>query len=151
MTRESYVRLINRKDSTKNFVVSRLEFLCSAINDKNYGVRGRDTMSFIDDMTNSIISTITYNFNKYSVFFDLEAHDKTYYIGQLDQIRWKVIDNMQNTDEKLANYTDRIRYSNQDIVAREFLKIGRKFLTDIEHVMKYSVEDIIKNQQEILK
>lgn len=147
----SYLQLINREDSTKNFVVTRLEFLRSAINGKNCGVNGCNVEVFIDDMTNSIISTITYNFNKYSVFFDLEAHDKAYYIDQLNQIRWKVIDNMQNTDEKLANYTDRIRYSNQDIVVREFLKIGRKFLTDIEHVMKYSVEDIIKNQQEILK
>lgn len=39
----------------------------------------------------------------------------------------------------------------QNTGGQRFLIVGQEFLTDIKHVMKYSVEDIIKNWQEILK
>lgn len=144
----SYARLIYRTSPNKNLVVARLEILRSVINGNHPEIDGRDAMYFVDDMTYSVITTISHNFKKYSTLFNLEAHDKAYYIDQLDQIRLKVGDNIREADDFFCTSH---RIFTQYTIGREFLKIGKEFLTDIEHIMKYSVDDIAENWQEIFK
>lgn len=151
--RKSYLRLINKKDS-KILLIAKLESLRSVINSGNYKPYNRYAMSFVDDMTYDIISMLIHNFDKYSTLFDLKAHDKKYYVDKLDEARTNVINNMQEVLNKLFNDPNKINEvenSKQDIVGRDFSNIGQQFLTSLETITKYSVDDIIKNWREILK
>lgn len=150
MNKKDFLRLGHKKDS-KPLLVDKLESLYSAVNNPNSSLNGRDAMRFVDDATYSIISTLGYSFNKYSALFNLEAHDKAYYISQLEQARIKTVENIQKTFKNFGKTNGDTKIFMQTAGGQRFLTVGQQFLTDIEKIMKYSVENVTENWQEILK
>lgn len=150
MNKKDFLRLEHKKDS-KPLLVDKLESLYSVVNNSNSNLNGRDAMRFIDDTTYSIISTLGYSFNKYSALFNLEAHDKAYYISQLEQARTKTVENIQKTFKNFGKTNGGTKIFMQNAGGQRFLIVGQEFLTDIEKITKYSVKNITENWQEILK
>lgn len=139
------------KKNSKPLLVTELESLYSAVNNSNCSFTGRNAMRFVDNVTYSIVSTIGYNFNKYSALFNLEAHDKAYYISQLERARTKTVENIQKTFKNFGKTNGCTKIFMQNAGGQRFLIVGQEFLTDIEKITKYSVKNITENWQEILK
>lgn len=150
MDKKNFLRLAYKKDS-KPSLVTELESLYSAVNNPNSNLNGRDAMRFVDDKTYNIVSILGYNFNKYSALFDLKAHDKAYYVAQLDQARTEVVENIQKTFKDFGKTDSNAKIFMQNAGGQQFLTIGQQFLTDIEKIMKCSVKNVTENWQEILK
>lgn len=150
MGKKDFLRLGRKKDY-KPSLVSELESLYSAVNNPNCSFNGRDAMRFVDSTTYSIISTLGYSFNKYSALFDLEANNKAYYISQLEQVRMRVIENIQKTFKNFGKANVSTKIFTQTAGGQRFLTVGQQFLIDIEKIMKYSIKDVTENWQEILK
>lgn len=148
--KKDFLRLGRKKDS-KPLLVGKLESLYSAVNNPNSSLNGRDAMRFIDDTTYNIISTLGYSFNKYSALFNLEAHDKAYYISRLEQVRMRVVENIQETFKNFEKTNGGTKIFMQTAGGQRFLTVGQQFLIDIEKTMKYSVKNVTENWQEILK
>lgn len=146
--RKNYLRFINNR-SSKNLLISKLESLYFAVNGETYKLPQDNVAEFVVNVTYDIITMLSDNFNNYSMLFNLETHNSKYYIEKIDQLARKNFSGIEKIVEERSNsFNGEDELSEKNILAT---KIAQRFLINLENLTKYSVEDIIKNQQEILK
>lgn len=145
--RKNYLRLINNKDP-KVRLVNNLESLHSIINGETCEPQQDDIIDYAFQVTNNIASIFCFNFDDCSMLFNLEKHSRRYYVRKLDQLQERNFDEVEKIiKENSDEIDDEENISGRNTIA---VSIVQRFLTDLESLMKYSVEDIIKNQRKIV-
>lgn len=145
--RKNYLRLINNKNP-KVRLVNNLESLCSIINGETCEPQQDDIIDAAFQVTYEITSIFCFNFDDCSMLFNLKKHNGRYYVRKLNQLQERNFDEVEKIiKENSDEIDDEENISGRNTIA---VSIAQRFLTDLESLMKYSVEDIIKNQRKIV-